>query len=69
MIWDIGIEAGEGDSNITCDFDYINVTISSIGSKRFCGYVNLLLAALCRVKSSFVVSEPILQSQICEEPR
>nr|XP_039270909.1 fibropellin-3-like isoform X1 [Styela clava] len=37
-MWDLVIEIGENDSNITCDFDYINITITSIGSKRFCGY-------------------------------
>jgi len=37
----MGIEAGEGGSNITCDFDYLNITITSTGSTIFCGLVNI----------------------------
>ncbi|XP_078491180.1 uncharacterized protein LOC104266832 [Ciona intestinalis] len=37
-IWDMSIEIGENDSNVTCDFDFLNVSITSIGWKKFCGY-------------------------------
>jgi len=35
---DSRIEIGEDDSNITCDFDYVNVTVESIGGRKYCGY-------------------------------
>lgn len=34
---DSRIEIGEDDSNITCDFDYVNITVESTGGRRYCG--------------------------------
>ncbi|CAK8697933.1 unnamed protein product [Clavelina lepadiformis] len=36
--WDMAVEIGEGDSTVTCDFDRINVSVTSLGWKLFCGY-------------------------------
>ncbi|CAK8697931.1 unnamed protein product [Clavelina lepadiformis] len=37
--WDIVIEIGENNSNITCDYDFLNVSVTSVGSQLFCGWV------------------------------
>ena len=31
------VEAGENGSNVTCDFDYVEINITSIEGRKYCG--------------------------------
>ncbi|XP_078489914.1 uncharacterized protein LOC108949521 [Ciona intestinalis] len=36
--WDLVIELGDGGSNSTCDYDYLEIDIESLGPTKYCGY-------------------------------